>query len=159
MSINILSKEFEQLKQDLIIAYDTKGMRASGKFANSLEVLVMNTDIGYKAQLLGENYAQQLETGRQGGTYPPIEMIKKWIIDKGVFTQALQEIKLSSLAFLIARKIYQQGWKRQGFGGVDLISTIVTSERLQNIIDEVGFAEAVRISTEIEFLINDLEFA
>jgi len=156
MSISVLSKEFEKLKSDLIIAYDAKGMRASGKFADSLEVMIFNDESSYKAQLWGEDYAQQLETGRQGGTYPPIDAIKKWIIDKGVFTQALQNIKLSSLAFLIARKIYRNGWKRQGYGGVDLISQVITPERLQNIIDEVGAVEAMRISSEIEFLINDL---
>jgi len=156
MSISVLSKEFEKLKSDLIVAYDAKGMRASGKFADSLGVMIFNDESSYKAQLWGEDYAQQLETGRQGGTYPPIEMIKKWITDKGVFTQALQNIKLSSLAFLIARKIYRNGWKRQVHGGVDLISQVITPERLQNIIDEVGAVEAMRISSEIEFLINDL---
>jgi len=156
MSISVLSKEFEKLKSDLIVAYDAKGMRASGKFADSLEVMIFNDESSYKAQLWGEDYAQQLETGRQGGTYPPIDAIKKWIVDKGIFTQALQNIKLSSLAFLIARKIYRNGWKRQGHGGVDLISQVITPERLQDIIDEVGAVEAMRISSEIEFLINDL---
>ena len=159
MSINVLSREFEKLKDDLILAYDAKGMRASGKFANGLRVETVNTDTGYTATLFGDAYAQQLETGRQAGKFPPIQAIQQWIIDKGVFTQVLATIKLSSLAFLIARKIKNQGWKREGFGGVNLISEVVTDERLQMIIDEVGGVEAVRISDEIIKLINELDVA
>lgn len=157
MSIEVLSKEFELLKQDIAFAYNAKGMKASGKFEQSLETLVTETETGYIAKLIGEDYAQQLETGRQGGTYPPIEKIKQWILDKGVFSSVLQEIKISSLAFLIARKIYRQGWNRQGYGGVELISEVVTPERIQKIIDEVGVVESFRITTEIIGFINELD--
>lgn len=159
MSIEILSKQFDLLKEDLIKAYDAKGMRASGKFADSLEVQTFETELGYKAILWGEDYAQQLETGRQSGKFPPMEMINKWINDKGVFTQALQTISISSLAFLIGRKIAREGWKRQGYGGVNLISEVVTDERLQMIIDEVGAVQTMRFSDEIIRLINELEVA
>lgn len=159
MSISVLSKQFNLLKTDLIEAYDKKGMRASGRFADSLEVQTFETATGYKAILYGENYSQQLETGRNSGKYPPMEMIKKWIMDKGVFTQALQTISISSLAFLIARKIAREGWKRQGYGGVNLISEVVTDERIQMIIDEVGAVEAMRYTTEILGIINELELA
>ena len=149
----ILSLEFEKLKKDLIEAHDRKGMRASGKWANSLEVIT-NTDT---VKLIGEEYSQQLESGRAPGRYPPIEAIKQWIIDKGVFTQVLQNIKLSSLAFLIARKIANEGWKRQGKGGIELISEVVTEERIQNIIDEVGAVKAFEIQSEIINLIENLK--
>lgn len=36
----ILKEEFDKLRQDLIIAYDAKGMRASGNFAESLDVII-----------------------------------------------------------------------------------------------------------------------
>lgn len=159
MSINILSKEFELLKKDLILAYDAKGMRSSGKFADSLEVQTFETELGYTAILWGEDYAQQLETGRKSGKYPPFDMIKRWIEQKGVFAQALQKISISSLAFLISRKIAREGWKRENFGGVNLISEVVTDERLQRIIDEVGAVETMRFTDEIIRLVNELEVA
>lgn len=140
------------MKSDLIELYDIKKMRASGKWADSLEVIANENNV----KLIGEDYSQQLETGRQAGRYPPIEDIKKWIIEKGVFASALQEISLSSLAFLIARKIAREGWKRERFGGVDLISSIVTDERIQKIIDEVGVVMMVQYSTEIIKIINEL---
>ena len=152
MSSAILSKEFEALKDDLIKAYDAKGMRASGKFAESLEVKVD----GLKAQLWGESYAQQLETGRRAGAFPPISAIEQWIVDKGIANKIQGQISISSLAFLIARKIAQRGWKREEHGGVELISEVVTDVRIQKIIDEVGVEQAMIYSTEIINLTKEL---
>lgn len=149
----ILSKEFESLKKDLIALYDAKGIRSSGKWADSLEVVTEEN----QAILYGEEYSQQLETGRKSGRFPPLNDIKKWILEKGIFTTALQTITLSSLAFLIARKIANEGWKREKYGGVELISTVITADRMQKIINEVGNVMLVQISTEIITLINELE--
>jgi hypothetical protein len=152
MSSAVLSKEFEALKADLITAYDAKGMRASGKFADSLEVRVD----GFKAQLWGESYAQQLETGRQAGKFPPIDSIKQWIVDKGIANRIEGQISISSLAFLIARKIAREGWKREQHGGVELISEVITEQRIQKIIDEVGAEQALKYTTEIITLTNGI---
>ena len=152
MSSVVLSKEFELLKNDLIKAYDAKGMRASGKFAESLEVKVQ----GLTAQLWGEDYAQQLETGRKSGKFPPINAIEQWIKDKGIANQIQGQISISSLAFLIARKIANEGWKRQEYGGVELISSVVTDERIQKIIDEVGAEQAMIYTTEIITMVKQI---
>jgi hypothetical protein len=159
MSSQVLSREFEALKTDLIQAYDAKGMRASGKFADSLEVRVD----GLKAQLWGESYAQQLESGRRpdgSGTGPqwqnPTEDIIQWIKDKGIANRIEGEISISSLAFLILRKIRSEGWKREQHGGVELISEVVTEQRMQKIIDEVGAEQALIYSTEIIKITQEL---
>ena len=152
MSSAVLSKEFEALKADLIKAYDAKGMRASGKFAETLEVKVD----GLTAQLWGESYAQQLETGRKSGSFPPIDAIKQWIVDKGIANRIQGQISISSLAFLIARKIAQKGWKREQHGGVELISEVITDARIQKIINEVGAEQAMVYSTEIIKLVNGI---
>jgi len=67
-----LSHEFEKLKEDLIKLYDAKGMRSSGKWADSLEVIANENTV----VLMGEEYSQQLETGRKEGRFPPIADIK-----------------------------------------------------------------------------------
>lgn len=151
--MNKLSKEFELLKEDLIKAYDAKGMRASGKFADSLEVIVKEN--GLNAQLWGEDYAQQLETGRKAGKFPPINAIEQWIQDKGIANRIQGEISISSLAFLIARKIANSGWKREQYGGVELISQVITDERIQRIINEVGEEQAIIYSSQIIKFIQD----
>mgnify|MGYP000232899996 CR=1 FL=1 len=151
-SQQVLSKEFELLKQDLIDAYDSKGMRASGEFAEGLEV---DAEIN-RGVLWGYEYSQQLETGRQAGKQPPSDVIEQWIEDKGIASQIEGNIKISSLAYLIARKIGREGWYREDYGGVELISQIVTEQRLQKILDEVGDARLIEYSTEIITLIKEL---
>lgn len=148
----ILVQEFESIKKDLIEAYDKKGMRASGNFANSLEVV--NSTFGVK--LLASNYAQQLETGRQGGKFPPINAILQWIEDKGIASRLNGEITKNQLAFLIARKIAREGWKREGFGGVELISEVITEQRIQSIIDKVGEKVTLQYTTEIINLVKSI---
>ena len=138
--------EFELIKKDLIDLYDAKSMRASGAFADSLEVIQAN----YKTQLWGLDYVNQLQSGQAKGTFPSIEAISKWIVDKGVFSSALQTIKLSTLAFLIARKINNFGWKREQFGGVELVSKVITPQRIDDIINKVGVAEAIKITSQIK---------
>lgn len=154
-NIPILSKHFLDLKLDLIKAYDKKGMRASGEWADSLRIEI--TEL--RATLYGEDYTQQLELGRKKGRFPNIEDIKKWILDKGVFNSALQKIKLNSLAFLIARKIANMGWKREKHGGVGLITEVINEERWQKIINEVGEFTVIAYALEIKTMIQKLELA
>ena len=153
MSKKILQEEFDSLRQDLIVAYNAKGMRASGNFEESLDIIIGDTF----AELWGDEYAEQLEHGRNSGGFHPIQEIEQWILDKGVFTAALQEIKLSSLAFLIARKIAQNGWNRAQHGGVGLISEVITEQRLQLIIDRFGEAELIKFSSDITNIFKELE--
>lgn len=147
----MLQKEFEALKADFIEAYDAKGMRATGQWADALEVEVTadNESFHYKAVIKGLEYSQQLETGRSAGKQPPSTVIEQWIRDKGIASQIQGRITISSLAYLIARKIGREGWKREGFGGVDLISEVVTPERIQSIIDKVGDAYISKFSQDI----------
>lgn len=153
MSKQILSKAFNNLKGDLIKAYDEKGMRASGNWEDELEVY---TDDNI-AILFGEDYTQQLQYGRAAGKQPPTAVIEQWIYDKGIDRQIQNEISVSSLAFLIARKIGQEGWKREEYGGVELISEIVTPERIQSIIDEVGDEQVLAFTSDIIKLTKQLE--
>ena len=147
--VEILNEELSLLKSELIAKYDEKGMRASGAWADSLEQNVIMNERNAKAQILGLEYSQQLETGRKSGKFPPIDSIKKWIVDKGISSRIQGEITISSLAFLIARKISREGWKRENYGGVNLISEVVTPQRIQKIIDRVGEAFIINVTDDI----------
>lgn len=118
-------------------------MRASGKFAD--ELVVETTDDS--AKIIGEKYAEQLEYGRKRGKRPPVEALKQWVIDKGIASQAK---KVSSIAWAIAYKISQKGWKRQKHGGVELVSKVVTDKRIQEIIDKVGNELTITLVSRLE---------
>jgi len=157
-SEQILFKEFDAIRVDLIKAYDAKGMRASGKWADSLQV-----EAGpLNAVITGLSYSQQLETGRRanngssGETWDTtLADIEQWIRDKGI-TPRENNMKISTLAFLIARKIAREGWNREGYGGVELISEVVTDKRIQDIIEKVGEVTLFEYTTEIIKMIKEI---
>lgn len=148
----ILSAEFEALKNELIAKYDELGMRASGQWAESLSV-----EIGENgAQILQESYGNQLEFGRKPGKQPPSEAIEQWLIGKGIAARLEKGMTVSSLAYLIARKIGREGWNRSGHGGTQLISSVVTPERIQRIIDKIGESQLNEFTTKISDYLNTL---
>ena len=147
----ILAEEFESIRKDLIAKHIALGMKASGKWAKSLENIIEAKAGDFSAQIIGEKYTEQLSFGRRPGKFPPIKAIKQWIIDKGL---PLKDIKLSSLAFLIARKIAKSGTKYYQQGGTDLVTSVVTPERIQKIINRVA---TVNVSTLVSGLITELK--
>ena len=141
MSKEIFDIEFEKIKNELIREYDRLGMRASGSWADELEVVsTKNT-----GKILGLSYSEQLESGRTktsgGGDGTLIKRITQWIKDKGIVSKIKGDISVSSLAFLITRKIHKEGWKREEHGGLNLVSNVITPQRMQIIIDKIGVNE------------------
>lgn len=151
----ILLQEFEAIKRDLITRHDELGMRASGQWARSLQVTATET----RAILSGLAYTQQLATGREPGKFPPIAAIEKWIVDKGIAAQVEPNLSISSLAFLIARKIAREGTEYFKQGGTDLIDSVITPQRIQGIIDKVGIFFIDEFKTEINGVLQELAAA
>lgn len=141
----LLAVEFESVKKDLIAKHNELKMKASGKWEKSLNVVIGGNDNLMTARIYGENYTEQLVYGRAPGKFPPIKAIEQWIIDKGIATIGKQ-ISVSSLAFLIARKIAKEGTKYFKDGGTDLVSSVFTPERIQSIIDKVKEIDLVYIT-------------
>lgn len=133
----IVQKEFESIQVDLIQRYDELNMRASGQFEREAETVVDSDDRKINAKIEGVKYTQQLVFGRANGRFPPIQAIEQWIDDKGI-QPVEQNMKTSTLAFLIARKIAREGTKYFRQGGTDLIESVVTPQRLDKIINQVG---------------------
>ena len=136
----ILAQEFEAIKAEIITQYNASALRATGNWATTLEVQV--TDSG--ASILGAAYAD----GRPPGKQPPSEAILQWILAKGIAAKAETEITLSSLAYIIARKIAREGWKPKQSGS-DIIASVTTPERMQRVIDRVGEAYITQFSNDI----------
>lgn len=149
-------KEFEQLKADLIQAYDNKGMRASGRWADALEVVQSEN----KVTLFGLDYSRQLEEGRKpttnSGNGALYDAILQWIDDKNISAKLNNEITKTQLAFLITRKIHREGWDRKGFGGVELISEVVTEERINSIIEKYGQEQTLIFTSDILNTLKEL---
>lgn len=130
----IMVEEFTSLMELLKEKHLSLNMKASGRWLNSLEVI----QTGDSVKLIGEHYTYYLVNGRKAGKFPPIAEIKKWIINKGIVNKIKGDISVSSLAFLIARKIAREGTEYFKRGGTELVSSVFTPERLQIIIDKIG---------------------
>lgn len=138
----ILKEEFDQIVVELKQKHIELGMKASGQWLDSLEVEASETN----ARIYGEDYTEYLVNGREPGKFPPIDAIKQWIDDKGI----VSDIPVSSLAFLIARKIANEGTEYYKQGGTDLIDAVITPERTQGIIDRIGSAMTLRLVDMID---------
>lgn len=147
----ILNDELEQIKQDLIKKHLELGMKASGGWIDSLNVQTK----GLSGIIYGKPYTEQLVNGREHGKFPPISMIKQWIIDKNI--TPFDKISISSLAFLIARKIAKEGTKYFKQGGTDLVSSVITPERIQMILDKVSEFHINSFLSEINGVFNELK--
>lgn len=122
--------EFEKIKQDLIAKHLELGMKASGRWIDSLEVIEQEMSV----KLIGEKYTDQLVYGRKPGTMPPVSAIEQWIRDKGITSN----IPIKSLAFAIATKIKKEGTNYYKQGGTDLVSSVITPKRINKIIKLIG---------------------
>ena len=152
-TIEILQEEFESIKSDLIQRHNELGMKASGLWESELEISIDGDESKSSSKVLGLNYTEQLVFGRKPGKFPPIKAIEQWIQDKGIAAIG-KNISTSSLAFLIARKIAQEGTNYFKQGGTDLVESVITPERIQSIIDRV---KEINVVTMTNGLIEKLK--
>ena len=141
----LLAAEFELLRADIITAYEASGQQVSGNWADTVKVEA--TPHGYS--ITAANYIN----GRAPGTPPPSEAIEAWIIKKGIAARLQNNMTVSSLAFLIARKIARYGWRPKQ-GSDTIIDGVVTPQRIQQILDKVGESYLTDFSTQIINYLN-----
>lgn len=78
---------------------------ASGTLVDKLTFEVANKELTIKSQGAGK-YQRIVDSGRRPGKYPPRGVIEDWINEKNL---KAKYVKQSSLAFVIKRKIQQEG--------------------------------------------------
>ena len=143
IDLTIIQDEFNNIAIDLVRKHKELGMKASGAWIQSLETKITQS----KASILAEDYTQYLVSGRPpSDKFPPIDEIKKWIKAKSIQS----DIPINSLAFLIARKIRNQGTKYFIQGGTDLIDAVITDARIQDLVTRVGEQMTIEILHKIE---------
>ena len=143
----------EEVKNDLIKQYDKMGLRASGKWANSLES--KSEILGGKniLTITGEEYTGALVNGRkptekEGSGVTLRDIIEDWIEDKGITLN--DGISKESLAFLITRKIHNEGIKvPNSFNSGDLISAVMNQSRIDSLKTLIGSKYMTDIKTTI----------
>lgn len=138
----ILTSALEDAKEKIQHNLDITGTNASGRTSQSLTVEVDgNTGVLYGRQAFGT-----VETGRKPGKVPYgfRDIIYQWMQDKGVHAKVegrrSQEPADHSMAYIIARKIANEGSKLyRDDGRDDIYSNVLplTIERVQNEVTNV----------------------
>jgi len=138
----IISDWLSDIQIDLVKNYNRLGLRASGNWEKQLEPFQKQTNDSFSIGILGAQYTGALENGRKPTTgnegNPTLkEVIRIWIDDKGIIPK--DNISKDSLAFLIARKIHEDGIKvpnRYNAGG--LVSDVVTKKSIEDLNRELS---------------------
>ena len=136
----VLAAEFELLKAEIIAKYEASGTAASGNWANTVQVQPVAN--GYSIT------AADYINGRNPGKPPPSEAILAWIEQKGIASKLEKGRTVTSLAYLIARKIAREGWKPKNTD-TSFINGVVTPQRIQQILDKVGNVYVTNFTTQI----------
>jgi hypothetical protein len=150
--LQTFAEETAELIKKAIRTKDVTGYGAS----NASEKLVNSVEIEYHEtgfRILANHYIYYLIYGRKPGRFPNITAIKDWIVDRGIKT----ELPINSLAFLIARKISEEGnsvWQK--FHGADsgLLSDALSDSRINAFFDGLGEDITSRIRSEIYIQFN-----
>lgn len=144
-SVNeLLRPDFEQLRQEVIAAYNNSGQAATGNWADSVQIIELPNGFS----LTADDYIN----GRGPGKPPPSSAIEQWLINKGIAARISKDISIGSLAFLIARKIARNGWQPKP-GTVNPVEAVVTPQRIQQLLDKAaGYYTNDFCSTIINYL-------
>ena len=133
-------------KLKIVANYNRDNMRASGAFERSLSTDVKVSQGRVVGTMVGANHSYFVDNGRRGGKRPPISVILQWIDDKKIVPK---DISKHSLAFLIARKIGNEGWKPKNSFPNGVISSVINQTEINKLLIEIGKVAVTNTRSEI----------
>lgn len=139
--MELVSSELEALKHTVIENQKNSGQVASGRTIASMKVEV--TEDG--GVLWGRSPFGTLETGRKPGKVPAgfWKIIRQWMDDKGIQVQ-----KPDSFAYLVARKIANEGTQLFRNGGRDDIYSPEVKDTVERVSQGIG----ILFGSEVEHI-------
>lgn len=149
----IIREEIDAILADIIKVYEQSGRKASGQFEEGLEAVYEPN----KATIKGFTYlAGRGRTKSKGKPGEPTvqQQILKWLKTRGI-KPFEKKMSLNSLAFLIARKIHEEGTNRSEW--LRVYEQVITPERIDSIIRRISELNVNRIVTEIRAQLEILE--
>ena len=141
-----VQKWLDDSKAKIIANYNRDNMRASGSFEKSLRNEIKETPGRVIATMVGAHHSLFVDQGRNAGKRPPISAILKWIDDKRIVPK---DISKPSLAFLIARKIGNEGWKPKNSYPNGVISSVINQNEIDKLLISLSKVAKTNIRTEI----------
>ena len=127
---DILFTEMELLKKDIINVYNNSGKRVTGQFEKDLSNQITKSNTSVKVELFGNGVL----SGRRRGKMPPIENLKQWVLNKGIFG-SINDKQASSIAWAIAKTIAKRGTNKSYHKAI--YDEVITAKRIDEIIQKV----------------------
>ena len=138
----LLEIELYKIVEDLKAKHIELGQKATGKWVESLEVIV---DDG-KGVIYGTDYTTHIVHGRPSGARPPIAPLEEWVQAK----LGLQGKEALNVAFAVATKIAKEGTETHKIGGSDLIESVITDNRIKQMYKNIGKGLRVKIAENLK---------
>lgn len=132
----IMKREIDKVLEDIIDIYEQSGRKVSGQFGQGLEAIYSENPS--KAVIRGYTYlAGRGPTRKPGKPGEPTlrERIEDWIKQRGI-KPIERNMKISSLSYLIARKIHRYGTDKSKW--LRVYEQVLTPRRIDEIITKVG---------------------
>jgi hypothetical protein len=151
-SINDILKAWGEEKQKALIAnYKAKGLKASGNFERNITQTVQDNTL----EISAPTYTWYMVHGRGvtkgggGGGQSLRSIIRKWIDDKGI--RPKDNISLDSLAYLITRKIHNEGIKvPSSYNDGRLLKDTFTPQSISELTKKIGNFYVTDITSNIQ---------
>lgn len=146
-----------RVKKDLVNSYQSKGLRASGKWEKELETFYRATGNGYAFGILGAKYTGALESGRLPNKNQSPESLKAWVGWAGstFLRDWVKDKGLDISPFAVAWKIATEGVKvpnSHNKGG--LVSDVINDETIQTFVEIIKFDQLVSLKSDIKGIFN-----
>ena len=135
----IIEDWINNVQIDLISNYNQMGLKASGKWANTLENETKETQKGYSTSISGQRYTGALVLGRKPNTNQ--ENLKEWIGWAGstFIAEWVKNKGLTLNPYAVAGKIAKQGITVPNtYNDGELLSRVVTKQRVDELGKELG---------------------
>ena len=146
ITLNAIGQQVtDRLRQDiknksLVSGYPAPN--ASGRLAESIRYEVADNIL----RVYAEDYIYYLQYGRKPGKFPPVNVIREWVQTKLGITD---EKERNSIAYLIGRKIANEGTLIYKQGGSTLLTDIINAESIREWRDEIRAIMVTQIQSDI----------
>jgi hypothetical protein len=120
---------------------------ASGKLRDSIKTNVVQSQDETIIQIIGEEYARWVQSGRLPGKRGvPISAIEKWIKDRGLTGRDKKGrfIKRTSFAFAIQNNIKKFGIRPSNFLDVAL-ETIANDQEIMGLLGDAAYEDLINL--------------
>jgi hypothetical protein len=155
--LTILEEFGAEVVRDIGQSIKDNDLIASGNLSKSVKfsIDVNLADERYTFQLDMAPHWAVVDEGRKAGKQPPVQSIMKWLKypnvksklgkeNRDLSLKTFKDYELKGLAYVIARKIGKEGTEATHF-----FSSVVTQERLDRLIADIGDAAIVDITAQI----------